>query len=76
MKLVGLLIVEHRSMSHLEGSFLLLILHGVVKKTVQEWNRSSKAWEPALHTHARQEAYKDEVGTCEDRSGWIRLVKN
>ena len=30
-----------------------------------------KAWEPALHTRARQEAYKDEVGTCEDQGGWI-----
>ena len=27
---------------------------GVVKKTVHERNWSSKAWEPALHTHARQ----------------------
>ena len=43
----------------------------VVKKTVHKRNWSTKAWEPALHTHARQEAYKDEVGTCEDRSGWI-----
>ena len=46
----------------------------VVKKTVHKRNRRTKAWEPALHTHARQEEYKDEVGTCEDRSGWIRLV--
>ena len=46
----------------------------VVKKTVHKRNRRNKAWEPALHTHARQEEYKDEVGTCEDRSGWIRLV--
>ena len=43
----------------------------VVKKTVHERNWSTKAREPALHTRARQEAYKDEVGTCEDRGGWI-----
>ena len=50
---------------------LFYILNVVVKKTVHERNRSTKAREPALHTHARQEAYKDEVGTCEDRGGWI-----
>ena len=50
--------------------------HVVVKKTVHKRNWSTKAWEPVLHTRARQEAYKDEVGTYEDRSGWIRLVKN
>ena len=37
-----------------------------MKKTVQQWNRSTKAREPALHTHARQEVHKDELGTCED----------
>ena len=34
----------------------------------QEGNRRNKACEPALHTHARQEVPKDELGTCEDRS--------
>ena len=45
--------------------------HVVVKKTVQGRNWSTKAWEPVLHTRVRQEAYKDEVGTYEDRSVWI-----
>ena len=45
--------------------------HVVVKKTVHKRNWSTKAWEPVLHARARQEAHKDEVGTCEDRSGWI-----
>ena len=38
----------------------------VVKKTVHKRNRRSKACEPALHTHARQEAYRGELGTSED----------
>ena len=45
----------------------------VVKKTVHERNWSTKAREPALHTRARQEACKDEVGTCEYQAvgfGW------
>ena len=55
--------------------------HFVLSTRCREENRpreelSTKAWEPALYTHARQEAYKDEVGTCKDRSGWIWLVKN
>ena len=40
--------------------------HVVVKKTVQGWNCSTKAWEPTLLTHARQEVPKDELGTSED----------
>ena len=49
------------------------VFHVVVKKTVHGRNWSTKACEPILHTHARQEAYKDEVGTSEDQAvgfGW------
>ena len=59
------------SVRRLVRLYLICAHRGVVKKTVQQWNRSSKAREPALHTHARQEVPKDELGTCEDRSGWI-----
>ena len=37
-----------------------------MKKTGQEWNQGSKAWEPALHTRTRLGEYKDKVGKYED----------
>ena len=45
----------------------------VVKKTVREGNQSTKACEPALYTHARQEVPKDELGTYEDPR-WVDSV--
>ena len=65
---VKFIIILETNMNHRTKSELFYV---VVKKTVHERNWSTKAWEPALHTHARQEAHKDELGTCEDRSGWI-----
>ena len=47
--------------------------HVVVKKTVHGRNRSTKAWEPALHTRGRQEVPKDELGTYEDPR-WVDSV--
>ena len=35
----------------------------VMKKTVQEWNWGTKAWEPALHARARQVVHRGELGT-------------
>ena len=55
------------------SSPVVTFMHVVVKKTVRGRNWSIKACEPILHTHARQEAYKDEVGTSEDQAvgfGW------
>ena len=44
-----------------------------MKKTGHRRNRSAKACEPALHTHARPEVPKDELGTCEDPR-WVDSV--
>ena len=44
-----------------------------MKKTAHKRNRRNKAWETALHTHARQEVPKDEVGTYEDPR-WVDSV--
>ena len=62
-------ILEPSSAPYSNRWFTVPKKNGVVKKTVREGNQSTKACEPALHTHARQEVPKDELGTCEDRSG-------
>ena len=58
--------IQHRpGVQHVVADYLSRLESGeptetaVVKKTVHKKNWSTKAREPVLHTHARQEAYED-----------------